>query len=487
MRAPVLVRLLARPRTLWDLYVGGCIVLFLILFARLGRDSFAPLADERAFVQFIAGALAFATSAAIGSLAAHRIFEVETCAYSASLPSLARNGRTGILTTGALCTAIAAGVGFAFAPDLGNGAVLALLAAIGFGFAVLASDPANGALRRHGFLTILGFLGVAYFVPEIAAITSDTSWAWLAGAIAIGTALVLATLTPERRRERALTTAATLDRAYAEMDLRSGRWGAARRAPRDGRARFEGTRRTDADWIRVALHEWNGTVRGGWVAASVARAAISSVCILALHYMATRKVPGADSAIDRLALSIDRSDLVAAPPFFLALWVSIVVIGSPALAVHDAHRPVARARRARIAWLATTVEDVLHVVLLIVLLAGVALTIEHQTAIQAATNLRVWIGSAVAVFTCVPFARWLRLAYLDTAYENPGPVRQGVATGAAVILMSGGSCAIVLGLHEARRVPELALVIAAVVVLVLTRAVWLVALKRHHARRDLAT
>jgi len=481
----VLVRLLARPRTLWDLYVGGCIVLFLMLFARLARETFAPLADERAFVQFTAGAVVFATAAAIGSLAAHRIFEVETCAYSASLPSLARNGRTGILSAGALCIAITAGIGFAFAPDLGDGAVLAIFASLGFGLGVLASDPASGILRRHGFLTILGFLGLAFFVPEIAAMTSDMSWAWLVGAIAIGSGLVLVTLTPARRRDRALTTAATLDRAYAEVDMRSGRWGRPGNAPREGRAPFTSPRRSDGDWIQVALHEWNGTVRGGWIAANCARAAISCACVLAVQWLATRDTVHSSGSIDRLAMDADRAGFIG-PSFFLALWVSIVVIGSPALAVHDAHRPIPRARRARIAWLATNAEDLLHSSVLILLLAAVALAAGRLGSVDMNSSLHAWIAASVSVFVCVPFARWLRLAFLDSAHENPGPVRQGVVTGATVILVCGGSSAIVVGLQEARRAPALALVLAAVVALALTRVLWLTALQRHHARRDLA-
>ncbi|MBL8863908.1 MAG: hypothetical protein JNK02_18105, partial [Planctomycetes bacterium] len=100
MSAPVLVRLLARPRTLWDVPVVGCLVLLLLLVARFSREAFAPLAGEHEFVELASGTLVFGIAAALGSLCAHRIFELETCAFAAGLPSLRRAGRGGLLVGG---------------------------------------------------------------------------------------------------------------------------------------------------------------------------------------------------------------------------------------------------------------------------------------------------------------------------------------------------------------------------------------------------
>ncbi|MBL8860534.1 MAG: hypothetical protein JNK02_00855, partial [Planctomycetes bacterium] len=432
------------------------------------------------------GTLVFGIAAALGSLCAHRIFELETCAFAAGLPSLRRAGRGGLLVGGALCVVLAALVGQAFAPDLGQPAVLALFAALGFGLAVFATDPANFLLRRHGFLTLLGFFAIAALVPELAGLAGGAPWAALPVALALGTALVLATLSPARRRERALTTNATVDRVYSEMDVRSGTWGPAPAAPRAGRAPFTGPRRTDFDWARVALHERTGFVRGGWIDAGLVRGAISCAGLLAYHWVATSNRTDGGGVIDRLLQPATESGSLALTPLFMALWVSIVVMGSPSLAVHDSHRPLSRARRARVAWLGTTLEDGLHLGTLLALLSVVAFAAGRYAGADAAPSLRLWAGSAVAVFALVPFARWLRLRFLDTARTNASAVRQGVVTGVAVTVLVCGSSGAVLLLRAARGVPDVVLAVVGLAVLALAYAAWSMALRRHHARRDLS-
>lgn len=488
MSAPILPRLLWRPATVWNVVLGASLALGLLLAVRGIRSGVAPIADESQWVEFATGVIVFVGAITVAGWLAFSVFELLQCGFSAGLPALRRRARTEMLTFAAVL-AIGAGVfGAYFGHGVRDGAVLAALAALGFGLGIFSSDPHSRRRKGHAFVLLLVLLLVAVEVPEFAAWSRAAPYAVLPPVFALAALLVVIPFRAARLRAHAAMRTADMDLAYRELDLRSGQWGWVRKAPRDGAAPASAPRRSDWDWARATLHESQGFVRGGWLGAGVARALIATVCMLVAHaILGWKQFPTAD-AWERLGRSLDDAGSFFGPHYTLAIWVVLVCIGAPVFPVQDVHRPTSRARRGRIAWLVTAVEDAVFTAALlavIVLVSVVLAILRPETRVDP--SWPSWCYAVLVVVALSPLVRWARMRFLDTVRGNPGPVRQGIVTGIAVGVLLG----VTLILHFAwvhARTPQRALHIAMVVlVLVILRWAWFVALHRHARTRDLAT
>lgn len=481
------LRLLVRPHALWDAFVAAGMVFVLLLVGRALRPAIAALPAGTDTVEFTTGALSFLIAGAIAGVLALRLFELSVCSFAAVLPGVRRAIRAVLVAGLVLCMVAAAAIGFAIAALRSDAPGLASLAALGFGLSALASDPASRFLRRHGLLTLLGLFLASIASPEFLEISARAPEVVLVCSLSAALLCVGVTCTPSRHRIRASTTSGTLDLAYREQDMHSGAWARPIDAVRARADRFRGVRRSDLDWARAAWHEWKGNLWGGWIPTVLMQAAITFCCVLVFHWLATSADPGTGGALVRFARDTSSTNLLVGPAFFAALWITLIELGSPALFVHGVHRPLSRARRARVAWLASSAEDLLHAGSLLVLLVIAGVLLARYLTVSAGPPTGTWIGLTVATLVVMPIGRWVRLVFLDSAHGNPGPVRQGVVTGVTILALSFVASGLTVAWREAGGFGAVWPPLVGLCAVIVTRALWFTALARHHARRDLAT
>lgn len=487
MSTLVLTRLLARPLTLWNLFVLGSLGLLLAQGAWLVRGSLATAGGPTSSSEGLVVALLVAASV-LGALASWTSFEILSCPFSAGVPRLGARLRDESVGLCVLAGLLTGGVAYAVAGP-GAGAATGAMSMLAFGLCFFGFDPRSRPRRGQGWIYVALFMALAVVTPEVPRWGQLGLAATMLGAITLAPVLVLVPFTRERVRARALTDAAHLDPAYREIDVRSGSWGLHLHAPRDGAMRPAGTLRTDWDWARATLHEARGWQRGGWIGAALAGGLFfgSISVVLAVSFS------GEGDWITRLAgalvavPSTVREGLDVGLAFFLTIWFTMGTLNTPFQPVISAQRPVSRARRARIAWLTSSIDDVLVVFAIggaAALFATLARALRPDVAV--APGLSTWVPHVLVLLLAAPPARWARLKYLDVARGQPGPVRQGVVSGITIVVLAVGCSGLATVWSRAGGVPVVAQVLALLGVLALVHWVWFRALVRHHTRADLA-
>jgi hypothetical protein len=173
--------------------------------------------------------------------------------------------------------------------------------------------------------------------------------------------------------------------------------------------------------------------------------------------------------------------------FFLAIWFTMANLNTPFLPVISAHRPLARARRTRVAWLAALADDVLAVLAICVATALLALVAQRlRPDLQVAPGLPVWLPHVLVLLLTAPVARWARLRFLDVAHGQPGAVRQGVVAGVTISVLAAGCSWLAAVWSRSTHAPVAVSLIAFTAALAVLHVLWFQALARHHARADLA-
>lgn len=482
MSALVLPRLFVRPLTLWNLALAGMLSAGFLLAARGIRGELVALSLAERSPDFVPVAVTFVASTILGAIVASSVFELLCCPFSAALPALLRRARNETALLVAACTLAVAAVGMLAAPTRAEGLALALFAAFGMCVGVFTSDPRSRPTAFVGFLTLIAFLAFTVEAPEIFAWVVRSPWIAAPLLLALGAFFLWRPFVAVRQRARATTRGADLDRAYRELDLRSGTWGSQISAPRAGTAPRSGTRRTDLQWALATLHETQGFQRGGWIGSALTRAAIGAVFVLVGQWVvASHAFPDADR-IEQLGWLVKRNG------GSITLWFVLLAVTAPFLPAMSTPRPLARPRQARIAWLGTLIEEGALLAALLGILAALAALVgflRPQT--SSDPSWPSWYFSTLVATALLPLARWARLRFLDTAEGNPGPARQGLVCGIVAGVLLLASIFALQAWAQARPTAQALQIAAWSLAVVIGRGLWLAALERHMRTRDLAT
>jgi hypothetical protein len=495
--------------------------------AIMARGALWPVGEGEDARSLLAGTIAFLIAGFVAALLGSAASELLACPFARNLPAVRERLRREIRLAGFILFGIAAGLGAAREGSLvGASWFLAFATALGYSVG-LVNTPTRFAVRLGGLVGVLLALVPVVLMPEIArSIANNTSWGggFLIGVLAASLVLISTEYCSALARRDGRS--GNDDAPTIDMRLFSGTT-SLRRAPRDGADRFQGTRRSDLEWVRALLHEQFGSQRGGLVG-RVIRFAIATIIVTFLirfffHALAALRSEDAVTGLPRegwdlTGVSLDwftksfasrQEELIAT--HLVAVILGTVVWNRMAASV-TVRAPIARARRAWVVWLATQADEFTSFVGVLVGFSATALIVAAASGADPWPVVSRFLLVTTAVFALLPVTRWMRLRWLDARAtaraldpttaahaESQDPRAIGIYALSMTLVTVGAILAIRLGedavswlrgeLPAAFGASTVAVVALAVclVPVALLRWWWLVELRRFYLRNDLAS
>ncbi|HMN97488.1 MAG TPA: hypothetical protein PKC43_14225, partial [Phycisphaerales bacterium] len=282
-------------------------------------------------------------------------------------------------------------------------------------------------------------------------------------------------------------------------------------------ARFSGPRRSDGAWVQAILHETQRGARALGVGSAVHVAVIAVVsAMLVCAYLSIDPAwlhlrseaagvdqigrNGADAAESALPARLHRtSDGIAIWGTLLtyAFVLSMFTLSSPFLPALGVIHPISRARRARVVWLATQVQEGAILIALLGVSVVVAACFAMLSGEDQREGLMLRAAAAVAAWAAMPLGRWTRLRCIESISTptaalapaaDPASPRFLAASLLSAALVIGG--AVLLGAiwqqsRDASAGERIVIATLSVGAIAAVRWLWLRALIRFHRRRDL--
>jgi hypothetical protein len=526
MRLPIVLRMNAAEWPLIRAFGLASVSLGFGFLAVMARGALWPVAEGEDARSLLAGTIAFLIAGLVAALVGSAASELLACPFARNLPAVRDRLQREIRLAGFVLFGIAAGLGAAREGALvGASWFLAFAAALGYSVG-LVNTLTRFAVRLGGLVGLLLALIPMLLMPEIArAIANNTSWGggFLIGVLA-ASLLIISTESCGALARRD-GQSGNDDGRNIDVRLFSGVT-SLRRAPRDGADRFQGTRRSDVDWVRALLHEQFGSQRGGLVGRAI-RFAIATIIVTFLirfffHALAALRSEDAVTGLPREGLDLTGMSLdwftksfASRQEELIATNLVAVILGTVAWnrmgASATVRTPIARLRRAWVVWLATQAEELTSFIGVLVGFFATALIVAAATDADPWPVLSRFLLVTTAVFALLPVTRWMRLRWLDARAsprmldptteahaESQNPRAIGVYALSMALVIGGAILAIRLG-EEAiawlrTEIPPAfgdhatsMMLAAALIPIALLRWWWLVELRRFYRRDDIPT
>jgi hypothetical protein len=429
--ALAILRLLARPATLWNLLILGTFATVLgriawLLQARVDPASVAAHgANERGWQIAV---LIF--TGTLGGLLGWTVNELLLTPGAPLLPGLRRELRRGLVVLGG-ASATAAVLAYAAADGVHPWPVVWTLGAAAFGLCALVSDP---LLPGSGWVVLLVALAELAWLPRSLQALGSAPFASSAALLALGLAGVELLLRPGALRRRPELPAADLGVAY-RSEAATVNWTMAGASGQRLRVRLPEERLEGlGGWMRAAFLENFGWRRGGVAGAVCGHAAMFwtiflLAAALAKSWLSSESREQLLPTVRNLMQSADGSSSATG---WIATATALFWISNSHMLRTTTGYPLSRAQRARAVWWATLATNVgLHLALALVISAASLLVG------WLCGESWLWPGSDHARVLALsllfsPLVQGARVRFIDGKARQPTSLELGIVTGVAV-------------------------------------------------------
>jgi len=477
-----LLQLLRRPMTFWYVALIGFTLFGVHALGDALRGVAAREEDARA-----ATALVLVPFGA-GAVLAWSCFELLVCPWSRFLPRLRTRLATG-LSVFALLAAAGAAVFGAFRPELPGALGSGAFAFLGFGLGVLATDPQSASRKPVGALLFLAFFAGVLAAPELVRAAIGAGVLFVPLALCAGAAALLLPFGDRRSRARALRSPEEFLGGLENPDLRLGslaNWkpGDGEGAPLPGGGR---PLRSTADHVRATLFELHGG-RHGAVAALVIAPLIELAIVLATVAAVFALRTGTEQpSFAEWLLAALAGERARQSGIILACWSGMCLMVQPSVPLARPGRPVSRERLGAIVWRVATLQSLLRLGVVVAALSLLLVALASFTGAPGGGDVPAFLVAAAVITCCAPAAQWLRLRFIDSLPQPPGPLRVGLLIGAVLAVLVLG--VVLLGERDVERFldtwPTGALPAAWLLLFLAAQCAWRAAARRHFRRCDL--
>lgn len=481
---PILARLFLRPYVLWSAFTtyGLTVLCWYIAFVARGgvrQHAGAPEAQilYTAELKLALGTVLFPM--AVAAWIAWSLYELLLCSFAATVPGLRRRLFVLLLVlgvTGAACTAWWCDEN----PGSQSLPVFFALAFLCFALGILWSDPVFagwGAVRW--ILQTLALVPI-FLAPEL------VRWFERAPAVLVPLALLAGAGLLWLPFRRSAVRARSSDPAHFDRPLTQDQ--RSRATWRTGRT-LSGT----TDWTRAALHEAFGQQRGGWLGAALVHALIFSTILVVLLFMAGLH----ESRDARAAAGCVYSGLVGGVPGVasrllrglttaaLPIWTSFFLMHTFTLGGAGVC-PVARARRAEVAWRTSAIATSSIVLAMALVLAVYSeLAFRFAGLSRRSDDVPAFLHALASAGIAAPAVHWVCLRWLADRSKQLTTHYAGLLGLAMLVLGLPGIALSLLWNEVFSDWPVPAWFAWCAVMVCASQAVWRRELARHHVRTDL--
>jgi hypothetical protein len=486
VRTPILLRLLWRPFTLWNVVVTGglaVVVGLLVLVLRAG-----PVEGSRAVENVVAAARVqlsvdvVLVPMALGLVVGWALFEWLLAPQAARLPRVRRRLFRELLGAALLVAILTALIADAH-PGAQSPPPFLAAGFLWFAFGVVWSDPlfqAGGALRWGLLALLLGLVGGA---PETMFLLQAHPGSGGAIAVILGASLLALPFHPAAMRVRATHPDCQASTAYGQ----GGSEAALARARTRMRWNPGRTLNGAGDWTRAALYEGLGPTGRTWFGAIVRAALVWSTCLIVGELIAGAfKVQDRNELLERLTAHLlgASGKGIPATVYMVPMFSAVVLAASRLVPEGAGAPPLSRAQRAEVAFrtsLALSVGFLLAFAVVIGIAAGVVSRLgPTATPVEGLPRYLRPCLAALALAP-LPFAVGLRFApgrRLDASANLRAAFVCGIAGLPAILLA-------LLWDGLGTRVPGFVQLALVGVLFLVGQVLWRRELQRHFRTRDL--